>query len=442
MSPAICPSCGTAHGPTQRYCLGCGTLVGERSVDVDRLVAPAPAATHPPAPAPAVAEVGVWRRPVTSIATALALAAGVTVGFLTTPQGGEADGTPVALSRSADTSPPAATADALSLPAPDGTTATDAAEPAPTPEEPSASADAAEAPADADAAAPAPEDTPTPAPAAVPDAAPATRADATTTTSTAKKHASAADRAKPAAPTPALPKVEHVWVIGIGSAVTGSTSDYLGDALLARGTELPKYQPETADPLLGGAALVAGRDPGPRTKTIVHQLTGGAERTWRAYAPGAPNCTDAPSGIPLLAFPTVTSTADCAERVATLDQLPADLAAKGGPPAFSYVATDPTLDAAALDAQLRQVVEPIRRSAAFKRAGLIAIVPTSVDPVAATGALILSPFAEASTAVDTPVGPHALLRTVADLLDLPRPGGAAAKDVTTLGPDVLTSPED
>lgn len=449
MSTAVCPSCGTPHGPAQRYCLACGALVGRRPVEIDQAIAfrherdaahaaaPAsPATTAPfaattpatgePTP-PSATDVSVWRRPVTSIATALALAAGITVGFLTAPQGGVADGrAPVAASGQAGaaTTPPTATTPTDDTPTADAPTA-DATEPAD-------AADGEQAPAD-DVAAPGPGDA---APAA-PDAPVASPAPAAPAPAPAKpKTTTKASSAKRGTATPSkstLPKVDHVWVIGVGTPVTARDGGYLGETLLERGTELPKYAPVSTDPLIGAAALVAGREPSANAKTIA-TLLAADERSWRAYAPTTPSCADATGGIPLLAFPTVTSTADCDDHVADLAALSGDL---GSPPALSYVATDPTLDADGLDAQLRQVVEPIRRSAAFKRAGLIAIVPTSADPIRTTGALILSPFAEGSTAVGTAYGPYALLRTFADLLGVKRPGHAADADVRALGPDVL-----
>jgi hypothetical protein len=268
-------------------------------------------------------------------------------------------------------------------------------------------------------------------------ASPAPAASSSTGKSTAPaKKAKAKGTSAKRSPAADLPRIDHVWVIGIGTPVTASDGGYLGGTLLARGTELPRYTPTSTDPLLGAAALVAGREPSASAKTIAARLDA-AERSWRAYAPGAPSCAEASGPNPLLHFATVTSAVDCADRVAGLDRLPADLDAKGGPPAFSYVATDPALDAAGLDEQLKQVVEPIRRSAAYRRAGLIAIVPTSADPVAATGALILSPFAEGSTSVATTLGPYSLLRTFADLLGVDRPGHAGDADVTGLGPEVL-----
>lgn len=321
----------------------------------------------------------MWRRPVTSIATALALAVGVTAGFLTAPQGGTADsGDPVTPTRLASTpTPTPATVDAPVGPAPlaEQTEAPPAEEvEAPASPDAETSSDPGPGPAPDDATPPPPDDVAAAPVAVAPDPAPAKaeakpKAKAKPKTSSAKPDTAAAS---------GLPKIDRIWVIGI-AAPAPLDGAYVGDVLLPRATELPKYAPVATDPALGAAALTDG-----------------------------------------------------------LDALTAELKSPTGPPALSYVATDPTLDAAGLDAQLQQLIEPIRRSAAFKKAGLIAIVPTAADPIAPTGALILSPFAEGSTSVAKDYGPYSLLRTFAELLDLEPLGPAAGKDVKALGPDVLT----
>ncbi|MFA4929071.1 MAG: hypothetical protein WC558_11180 [Patulibacter sp.] len=329
-------------------------------------------------------EVSVWRRPTTSIATAIALAVGVTAGFLTAPQGGVAEsGSPVALSSAAGTpatrpaadEAPVATAPTEEAPAEDAPAEAETAAPT-TPGDEDVPVDPVAGPEPTDAPLPPAEDVaPTPVDA---DPAPA----ATTTTTSKAKSKTPAKKTRKAGPDTAaasgLPKIDRIWVIGIGTPVPVD-GDYVGDVLLPRATELPKYAPVATDPALGAAALTDG-----------------------------------------------------------LDALTAALKAPSDRPALSYVATDPALDAAGLDAQLKQLVEPIRRSAAFKKAGLIAIVPTASDPTAPAGALILSPFAAGSTSVAKDYGPYSLLRTFAELLDLEPLGEAAGPGVKALGPDVLT----
>lgn len=493
MSSPPCPTCGTPHGAAQRYCLACGALVGRRPLDPGEAIAlrspgaaapdaasaaaaspvlaaaPTAGSDAPPAvvvPAP-VADVGLWRRPATSILTAVALATGVTVGFVLESQSGSAVGAPLAQSGPAVTTPATTTPGGAASPTADSkadvapavaTTDPGTADSPAAPDAADAATPAGTAPATtpvSSVAGPGAGDvaTPTATPAAD-DAAQATTPDdddaSETATSSPGRGTSAPSAAKPskstkpAKPTAAaaagLPKIDHIWVVGIGAPVSGRESGYLAEDLLPAGTELTKYAPVATDPLAGAADLVAGRGPSATATTIANQLTA-AKRPWRSYAAGTPSCTDAPGVNPFLAFPSVASKPSCADGIAGLSALPADLAQADATPAFSYVATDPALDAAGLDAQLRQVVEPIRRSAAYKRSGLIAIVPTAANPAARTGALLLSPFAASSTSVGTAFGPYSLLRTFEDLLGLDRLGHAADAGVRALGPDVLT-PED
>jgi len=474
-----CPTCGSPLGAAARYCLHCGTLVGRRPVALDLFVgepghtrdsgprtpvsavapptdSPLPTATaaypssapSPAAPVAALATpaVGLWRRPATSLLAAAALATGLTAGYLLDPQDGTAGGTAVARTQ------PAATAPAAEPPA----TTTTAPAPAAVAAAPDPAADAAATTAAAPPATAAPSATDTTAaatvaaPTASDDAATTAPSAGTTTTPAAERPAKKAarpatstDEAKRPATTTAasdLPKIDHIWLVGIGSPVAPREGGYLGEALLASATELPKYAPVATEPLAGAADLLAGRAPSATAKTITDQLAA-AKRSWRVYTPGATECSAAPDLNPLLAFPSVASAAGCADGIAPLSALPADVASKDAPPAFTYVALDPTLDPAALDEQLKRVVEPIRRSAAFKRAGLLAIVPTAANPVASTGALLLSPFVAGSTSVGTALGPYALLRTFQDLLGLKPLGGAGATGVRPLGPDVIT-PDD
>jgi hypothetical protein len=232
-----------------------------------------------------------------------------------------------------------------------------------------------------------------------------------------------------------------VWVVAVDTPLPASDEGYLGGTLLGRATELSGYAPVATDPLAGAADLIAGGAPSATAPTIAGQLAA-AKRPWRVYAPGGADCTvAATSANPFLAFPSIAATPACADGVVDPTTLPADVRSADATPAFSYVATTPTTDPAALDAQLRQIVEPIRASPAFKKAGLIAIVPTVAAPGARTSALLLSPFAAPSTSISTRLGPYALLRTFEDLLGLDRLGHAADDGTKALGRDVL-APQD
>ena len=451
-----CPSCGTPHRPEARYCVACGTLVGERSIDLDQAFAVArerEAAAVDPAAAldgGVSARTPIWRRPAASLLTTAALAAGVLAGFLLGPDHGAARRGPVLLGGLGAAAPPAAASTATPASA-DTTTA------------PPAVAGDAAVPSAAD-------DTPTTA--AADDSStstsgggtdlsgagddttsddPSSSSDEDTTTGDGDANLSGLVKTS-------LPPIAHVWVIGVSGqdypALFGTPAGYLSDALVSRGTVLPHYAPAPGGPLPGAMALLSGAVPAAATPTDVATLPGqldAASKPWRAYVEGAgtTGCAapadPATSRNPFAFFTKVTGATSCATSVVDLSQLTADLADEGTLPAFSYIAPDAAHDGggpagtAGLDAFLQRVVAPIRRTKAYKSGGLIAIMPTAGAPgsTAPTGALLLSPFAAPATSVDTAAGPYTLLRTIEDAFALDPLGHAADDDVKALGDDVL-----
>jgi hypothetical protein len=428
MSTAVhhpCPSCGTPFADHQRYCLRCGELVGERSVDLERAWALARAEDAPALASEAEADAAVpaatgatslWRRPVASLLTGGALAVGTLGGFLLGPAGSSADHgrTPVLLGALGN-------AAAASTATPAGTDATPATTDAP----PATDAGAT----DLTPAATTADDTATPS--AADDTTTAAADDTTTAaddTSTSSDDVSddtdaggdgSQDLSGLVDAAGALPPIDHVWVISVtgqdAEALFGDPHGYLSDALVARGTLLSKYTP-------------AADTPSADAKTLVDQL---AEKgtSWRAYAEDA--------AAPRNPF------ADKADGVVGLDRLATDLQAQDTTPAFSYIIPAPADDGSTgtgpLDAFLERVVAPIRRTDAYKKGGLIAIVPDA-PAATATGALLLSPFAAGATAVDTALAPGNLLKTFEALFDLDAAGAAAGAGVKALGSDVLAKP--
>jgi len=426
---SACPSCGTAHPAAARYCLACGALVGRRPVDPETAVAvaPEPAAAATPPVAPPTPRDGAWRWPAAAVLTTLALATGIVAGALLQADDDAAGRRPVVLGSVA--------AAPVSAPLP-GTSATPPATAANTVAPPPAiDAGAVKTPAKVPAAT-TPKRTPST------SGATTTAPPATTTTTPVTPTAKSKSTKKPKGAIPAttaasdLPEIDHIWVVGTAAPIVPADGSYVGDVLLPRATILPRYAPVATDPLAGAAALIAGRAPSADAPTLAGQLTR-IGKSWRAYAAGASGCSGPAGTDPFLAFPSVTGAKGCADAVADLSTLTADLESDAAPPAFSYIATDPALDATALDDLLRQLVEPLRHNDTYKKSGLVAIVPTSANPIAATGALLLSPFVAGSTEDDTALGPYTLLRTFEDLLDLDHLGHAADADVKPLSSDIL-----
>jgi hypothetical protein len=444
---APCPACGIPHGPEARYCIACGTLVGRRSIDLDRAFAAEREQQAGEAGEAAVAvgpddgtvvRPGVWRRPAASILITAALAAGVLGGFLLGPDGGVAQRAPLLLGGLG------AAAQTATTKTPDDTATTDAPP-------------AVEG--DADLSAVTGDDTTTP---SEPDSGSddlggdggtdlsgAAEGDDATGDDTAGDGDT--DLGGLATTAGVLPPIEHVWVIGVNGqdfpALFGTPRGYLSDALASRGTVLSAYAPAPGGPLAGATTLLSGAEPAAAdVPTLLGQLT---EKTkpWRAYVEGHGDTGCAAPGTPF-ALTTIAASPVCATSIADLSQLSTDLLAQDTIPAFSYILPDPSRDGSgatgttALDALLEQVIAPIRRTKAYKSSGLIAILPASGAPgsTAPTGALLLSPFVAHGKSIDATLGPYALLRTFEDVFSLDHLGHAADASVASLGAAVFRRP--
>ena len=432
MTLASCPSCGAPHGPEARYCIHCGRLVGARSVDLDRAFE---VAREREAEEAAVVELpaetrSIWRRPAASALVGTALALGVLGGLLIGPDGRAEGRAPVLLGGAAA---PVAAAASTAAPAP---TAAPPATEGTTDLTPSAADDTATAADDTTAAA---DDTSVAADDTATSDDTTSGTDDTTATdddgataddTTADDGDGSSDLSGLVDAASTLPPIEHVWVIAVPGALVQRDGSYLGETLWSLGTVLTKYAPGATDPLAGGQALVGGKAP-----TLAGQLEA-KDKAAKVYASGDAACARNP-------FAAFASDAGAAATCADVAALSADLGAEDTTPSFSYILPDPALDAAGLDRFLEQVVAPIRRTEAYKSGGLVAIVPTATggsDAAAATGALLLSPFAAAATTVGDDAGPGVLLRTVEDLFGLDPLGAAAADGVSALGSDVLAKP--
>jgi hypothetical protein len=284
---------------------------------------------------------------------------------------------------------------------------------------------------------------------------------------------------------PALPPVKHVWFVvlsghglqdGFGP---DSHSALLRETLPRKGLLLLGHRAVAGGSLANGLALITGRDPSPEQaadcpvltegclvpadqQAITDQLTG-AGLTWRAYVEGSAPCPRPAPGAPaaprnpFVYVHSIAGAPECAANVVGLDALDADLADPERTPAFSYVVPDACHDGrdvpcapgalagtAAADGWLRDVLRRIRRSAAYRRDGLVVLTfdhgPPGAPADAPVGALLLSHFLPAGTTVDTPTDHVTLLKTVEDLFGLGHLGRAAEDDVPALGADVLARP--
>jgi hypothetical protein len=384
-SPSPCPSCGAVLAADQRYCLHCGARAAEPRVDPLRDMG-----VHAPrrAAAPGGGRRRRWplatgeggRRPIGLAAGALAVAAGVVLGWLSGPAPGVAS-LAAAPNRVVLLDQPVA--------APTAVVATPTA--APTPE---------------------PVDTPAPTPAQTATAAPTAATAAATAAPT--EAAPVAAVTATATPTPAPPPaIQHVWVADVPDVNSGYPAE-----LKASGTLLSGFAPVDPDPLAEDVALLSGQAPPAQASYPADVLTlpgqlATAGLTWQAYV------ADPAQGCPpvFAAFQSLGAT--CA------------------PHALTALATDPptALDWLAVpdDATLRAVVAPVLASPAYTAGGLVVLS-------APDGALLLSPLVAAGVTVAATTGPYALLRTLEDAFGLLHLGHAADADVAALGSDVFPTP--
>jgi hypothetical protein len=448
LQPSSCPSCSALCDAEQRYCLACGALVAPRRVDpllalgfppeealggepaargvtadggataldAPRAAVPADlAAAEPPRGAAGPAK----RAP--SPRLAVALAAGALV------LGGVAG---AALGPAPEDSVAAAPArQVVALVVPEATTAT-------APETPEA-----DPPATPRDSAP----SPTPAPAARDDEpAPTTTTDAspaparTTTTE-------ASSSAPESTTVPAATATAHVWLV----ALPAGTDPTILAPLAAQGATLADYTGAGPSAAVNGVALLGGQVPTadcsadaapcvlPAGETSLPDQLTSINLTWKAYVTDPALRCGAPSAlVPTSLFTTLRDRPDCATTTAGTDALAADLKDADTTPALSLVVPrDPATE-------LQPLVAQITQSEAYKKDGVLVIVPDAPPP----GALVLSPRATPGATDATPTGPVALLRSLDGLFGLDplataadAPAGALDTVLTTSTPSTTTT---
>lgn len=300
------------------------------------------------------------------------------------------------------------------------------------------------------------------------------------------------------------------------AARTSAEGPYLATTLTRLGALVPDLFAVSSGSLANQVALASGQGPTPATRAgcvsfvpisdaapgkydqapgdgcgypanyaTITDLLSGTKKRWKVYAGVADRldggaaaiCRQPESGtrppagtLPFPLFASFTGDPECSSHVASTSALASDLSDKAKTPAFSYIVPGPCEDASdtpcaegapsgvgPANAFLRQAVEAISRSAAYKTGGAIFITasrsaPGGQNPDTSAccdnrpwygkdvssggggrvGALVLSPLVKGKTVVDGRFDQYDLLRTIADGVGVRRPGLAAHPKVTGL----------
>ncbi|MEV4418366.1 hypothetical protein AB0L40_00140 [Patulibacter sp. NPDC049589] len=444
-----CRSCGTPTSSSQRYCLSCGELVGQRRLEpleILRARAGEPAA---PAPAP-------HGRAVPFAAAAAAILVAGFAGSLVPGAGSGA--------RAAVITQPAVAA----VPAPPA--ATTAAAPPTTTQDDAATTD--EAPATDDAAATTDDAT----------------ADAAATTDTADSGDSGDtgtdttdDSTTPDDPT--IPP--HVWLLALDGPAAKEAVDRIAD----QGVRLTGVRPVAADTIANASTLLTGTlplaagspapDPAAAVPPSLPEELTTAGQTWRTYVDAQPGtgdplpgaCTDPAPGdagaaltatrTPFGRIAALRTDDACAKGTSSLETLGNDVSSGDTLPSFSYATlggcAPPDRTAVALPDQVADTLTAITESTEFQDSGLIVVtavgsadpcpaaaVPGTstpapattpaapTDPATPTPTVVLRADAKPGSTLDVAADLRALARLTAKTLGVDPPGTSGADDVPAL----------
>jgi hypothetical protein len=415
-----CPGCESPVVPDQRYCLNCGTRVGERRLDPLALLRARrgtdAAATPPLTEAPELPRsTRPWHgaSPRTLAASCLGLLlGGALIGAAFAP--GPARSLAAAAGQVVVVTSPVGSSSGSDEP-PSASFA---------PTGPVVPFD----PAPAEPATPAP---PEPVPEPVVEEPPP-----------------AEEPEEPVEPEPEKPSIGHVYLVvlpGQGPVAPEEPASPEDPAapeesvypakLVKRGQRLTSYEPVGTSSLASRIALISGQEPNPNTeadcpdyeaclfppetRTLADQLsTWGLE--WRAYVEGMDEPCRRPDPLdPFVYFHSVVDLATCDQYVLPLER--PDRKA-----VFSLLALSGP-------EQLESSVQPILDSKPYRKDGLMVILFDR-----APEALVLSPFVEAGSTNDKPYNHYSLLKTIEDRIGLGEHlGKADEKKVRAFGPDVF-----
>jgi hypothetical protein len=462
-----CAACGEPLAADQRYCLSCGERRGPPRLDP---LAHARGRTSvgedagPPLPPAAARRTSTaWPLPsrrVASAATLLMLGFGVAAGAAAGPHAGATLASATRRPTIVVGPPPAASAPA--------------AQPTPAPSQPqsSDSTTANTSTPDSSTSDSSTSDTSTPADSSSSDSS---TPDSSTTpdASTPKSDTPAPDDSST---TPAPATFKHVWIV----ALTGHTMDevladpspmpYLSGTLRPKALLLSGYKPALPGGLANLIALVSGQRPTAEQRggcpaygdvdlqartgcvfakdveTLPGQLTA-AGKTWRAYvedsdaAQPPDTCRHpAPGGAlepvmarnPYLFFHAIVDSQDCAANTAGASRLAPDTQDAESAPTLSLVIPNACHDGAdqpcaegapagagAADAWLKEQLDPLLASKAYKDDGLVVLTfDTGPDATKPVGALLISDVVNAGGTDDGDYRPANLLRTLEDAFTL------------------------
>jgi hypothetical protein len=185
--------------------------------------------------------------------------------------------------------------------------------------------------------------------------------------------------------------------------------------------------------------------------------------TCRHPEPGATDLNQAPSPgdpyitaeNPFVYFDSLLDGGACASDDVELGQLQSDLATPASTPNLSWIVPSACDDGsstpcapgapaglAAADAFLKEVVPPILATNAYRKEGLIAIVPDSPpspsasDATKPVGALLISPFVRGGARVSESIGDFSLLKSLARLFGVLPLGHANDPSTVSFGATV------
>jgi hypothetical protein len=275
---------------------------------------------------------------------------------------------------------------------------------------------------------------------------------------------------------PATPSVKHVWIVALTghrmdeALANSSPMPYLSGTLRPKGLLLSGYKPNLPGGLANLIAMISGQRPTAEQRgncptyndvdveartgcvfakdvdTLPGQLTA-VGKTWRAYVEdsdaGQPPDTcrhPVPGGPlepvmarnPLLFFHSIIDTPDCAANTAGMSRLLPDTEDAESAPTLSLVVPNACHDGAdqpcapgapagatAADGWLKQQLDPLLASKAYKDDGMVVVTfDTGPDFKKPLGALVISDAVEAGGTDDGDYRPANLLRTFEDLFEL------------------------